>query len=178
MVDRFDILILGGGLNGAALALALKDTAYRVALVEAAPPVAVSEAWDPRVYAYSPGNVDWLRQLGGWGEPVRAEPVRGMRILGDDGGAIEFDAIETGLSELAWIAENGRLQAALWSALGAAGHVECITGRPEAVNWGEAAHTLILTDGRKLHANLLVAADWRQFLAASSVRHRDRYRRL
>jgi 2-polyprenyl-6-methoxyphenol hydroxylase-like FAD-dependent oxidoreductase len=38
MVERFDILILGGGLNGAALALALKDTAYRVALVEAAPP--------------------------------------------------------------------------------------------------------------------------------------------
>lgn len=159
MVERFDILILGGGLNGAALALALKDTAYRVALVEAAPPQAVSEAWDARVYAYSPGNVDWLRQLGGWGEPVRAEAVRGMRIQGDAGGRIEFDAIETGLPELAWIAENGRLQYALWTALAATGNIECITGRPDAVTWGEAAHTLTLSDGRKLQAGLLVAAD-------------------
>jgi 2-octaprenylphenol hydroxylase len=73
--------------------------------------------------------------------------------------AIEFDAIETGLPELAWIAENSRLQAALWSALATADNIECITGRPEAVTWGEAAHTLILSDGRKLQANLLVAAD-------------------
>lgn len=159
MVERFDILILGGGLNGAALALALQDSAYRVGLIEAAPPQGVSEAWDARVYAYSPGNVDWLRQLGGWGEPVRAEAVRGMRIQGDAGGRIEFDAIETGLPELAWIAENGRLQAALWSALARAGNVECITGRPEAVTWGETGHSLILSDGRKLQANLLVAAD-------------------
>lgn len=159
MVERYDIVILGGGLNGAALALALKDTAYRIALVEAAPPQGLGDGWDPRIYAYSPGNVDWLRQLGGWGEPVRAEPVRGMRIQGDAGGAIEFDAIETGLPELAWIAENGRLQSALWSALGTAGHVECITGRPDAVTWGDAAHTLILSEGRKLSARLLVAAD-------------------
>ena len=34
MVANFDIAIVGGGLNGAALALALSQTAYRVALID------------------------------------------------------------------------------------------------------------------------------------------------
>jgi ubiquinone biosynthesis UbiH/UbiF/VisC/COQ6 family hydroxylase len=159
MVENFDIVIVGGGLNGAALALALKETAYRVALVEAAPPGALTEAWDPRVYAYSPGNVDWLRQLGGWGDAVRAEPVRAMRIHGDTGARMDFDALEAGLSELAWIAENGRLQYAIWQAIRQTGNIECIAGRPESVAWGDKTHTLLLSDGRKLQAGLLVAAD-------------------
>jgi ubiquinone biosynthesis UbiH/UbiF/VisC/COQ6 family hydroxylase len=159
MVDNFDIVIVGGGLNGAALALALKDTAYRVALVEAAPPGPLSDAWDPRVYAYSPGNVDWLSQLGGWGEPVRAEPVRAMRIHGDSGARMHFDAIEAGLAELAWIAENGRLQYTLWQAIGRATNIECVSGRPEAIAWGDGYHVLALGDGRKLRARLLVGAD-------------------
>lgn len=159
MVDNFDIVIVGGGLNGAALALALKDTAYRIALVEAAPPGQLSDAWDARVYAYSPGNVDWLRHLGGWGEAVRAEPVRAMRIHGDGGARMDFDAIEAGLSELAWIAENGRLQYALWEAIRQAGNIECIVGRPEAVTWGDSVHVLTLAGGRALRTHLLVAAD-------------------
>lgn len=157
--EHFDIVIVGGGLNGAALALALKDSAYRVALVEAAPPSVLTEAWDPRVYAYSPGNVDWLRQMGGWSEAVRAEPVRAMRIHGDTGARMDFDALEAGLSELAWIAENGRLQYTLWQAIRLAVNIECIAGRPESVGWGNTTHTLMLNDGRKLQARLLVAAD-------------------
>ncbi len=159
MVENYDIVIVGGGLNGAALALALKDSAYRIALVEAAPPGALSEAWDPRVYAYSPGNVDWLRQLGGWGDAVRAEPVRAMRIHGDTGARMDFDAIEAGLSELAWIAENNRLQYALWQAIGPSSNIDGIAGRPESITWGDGMHVLALADGRHLRTSLLVAAD-------------------
>jgi 2-octaprenylphenol hydroxylase len=160
MVERFDILILGGGLNGAALALALKDTAYRIALVEAAPPARRQRFLGRARLRLQPGQCRLAAPVRAAGAN-RCAPRRcaACASWAMPAAAIAFDAIETGLPELAWIAENGRLQAALWSALGAAGHVECITGRPEAVNWGEAAHTLILTDGRKLHANLLVAAD-------------------
>jgi ubiquinone biosynthesis UbiH/UbiF/VisC/COQ6 family hydroxylase len=82
-----------------------------------------------------------------------------MRIAGDDGGRLDFDALEGGLSELAWIAENGRLQYALWQAATAAGHVEFIAGHPQAVAWGEGRHTLLLSDGRRLEGDLLVGAD-------------------
>lgn len=159
MVERFDIVIVGGGLTGAAFALALKHTAYRIALVEPRPPQPPVEGWDARIYAYSPGNVDWLRGLGGWREPVRAQAIHAMRIFGDAGGALAFDALEAGLPELAWIAENGRLQAALWQAAAEAGHVEFVHGRPEAVAWGEGRHELVLADGRRLQTDLLVGAD-------------------
>jgi ubiquinone biosynthesis UbiH/UbiF/VisC/COQ6 family hydroxylase len=159
MVERFDIVIVGGGLTGTAFALALRNSPYRVALVEPRPPRAPGDDWDPRVYAYSPGNVDWLRGLGGWDAPVRAQAIHAMRIFGDAGGALSFDALETGLSELAWIAENNRLQYALWQAVALAGNVECVPGRPEAVAWGPGRHVLLLADGRRLETDLLVGAD-------------------
>ncbi len=165
--DRFDIAIVGGGLTGAALALALADTSYRVAVLEARPPSSPAPAWDPRVYAFSPANVDWLRGLGGWTEPLRAQPVHGMRIVGDEGGHLEFDALSAGLSELAWIAENSRLQYALWLALRRAHQVSLIEARPQSVAWGAAPgdmrgsgrHCLTLADGRRIEADLLVGAD-------------------
>ncbi|TCJ11741.1 FAD-dependent oxidoreductase [Parasulfuritortus cantonensis] len=158
--DRFDIVIVGGGLTGTAFALALRNSPYRVALVEPRPPGPPGADWDARVYAYSPGNVDWLRGLGGWAEPVRAQAIHAMRIFGDAGGRLSFDALETGLPELAWIAENGRLQYALWQAAGQVGNIELVAAQPEAVAWGEAGrHRLVLADGRELVADLLVGAD-------------------
>ncbi len=159
MMERFDIAIVGGGLTGAALALALKNSPYRVALVEPRPPPLPAEDWDARIYAFSPGNVNWLKALGGWAEPVRAGAVQAMRIFGDDGGRLNFDALETGLSELAWIAENGRLQFALWQALRRASNVELIAVAAEAVAWGEGRHTLHLIGGRRIETDLLVGAD-------------------
>jgi 2-octaprenylphenol hydroxylase len=159
MTERFDVVVVGGGLTGGAFALALKDAPYRIALVEPRPPAPPSDDWDARVYAYSPGNVNWLRGLGGWGEPLRAEPVRAMRIFGDDGGRLNFDALETGLPELAWIAENGRLQYALWQAVGRTDNVQRIAAEPEAVAWGQGRQTLHLADGRRLETDLLVGAD-------------------
>jgi len=159
MVEKFDIVIVGGGLTGTAFALALKNTPYRVALVEPRPPQTPGEDWDPRVYAYSPGNVNWLRDLGGWTEPVRAQAIHAMRISGDEGARLNFDALETGLPELAWIAENGRLQSALWQALAPSGNVETVIATPEAVVWGQGRHGLILSDGRRLETDLLVGAD-------------------
>lgn len=159
-LKSFDIVIVGGGLTGAAFALSLKDTAYRVALVEPRPPSPPVDAWDARVYAYSPGNVDWLKSLGGWADPVRTQAVHAMRIHGDAGARLNFDALDAGLPELAWIAENGRLQHALWQAARRAGNIEFIAASPVAVTWGsEGRHGLILGDGRRLECALLVGAD-------------------
>ncbi len=160
--ESFDIVILGGGLNGAALAAALRHGPHSVVLVEPRPPATPAEAWDSRIYAYSPGNVAWLAALGGWDASVRAQAVYAMRIRGDAGGHLRFDALDAGLPELAWIAENGRLQWALWQALGDTPNVRVIPVPAEAVTWavgGDGRHTLRLADGQDLRARLLVAAD-------------------
>ncbi|MGQ9685812.1 MAG: FAD-dependent monooxygenase [Thiobacillaceae bacterium] len=155
----YDVLVVGGGLTGTALALALSATAHRVGLLEPKPPKPPTEDWDSRIYAISPGNVAWLKALGGWAPPLRAEPVFEMRIRGDAGGRLTMDAVDAGLAELAWIAENGRLQYALWQAVRDQGRVDVIVGTAEAVAWGGQTHTLLLADGRRLCARLLVGAD-------------------
>jgi 2-octaprenylphenol hydroxylase len=164
--NHFDIVILGGGLNGAALASALKNGPHSIALVEPHPPalstpLAKSVAiWDSRIYAYSPGNVEWLKALGGWNAPVRAQAVYAMRIHGDDAGHLTFDAIDAGLPELAWIAENSRLQAAIWQTLVGHPNVRIIQAPASAVTWGsEAKHQLHLADGQVLTTDLLIGAD-------------------
>ncbi len=155
-----DIVILGGGLNGAALALALSYGPHEVTLVEPHPPAAPTGDWDARIYAYSPGNVDWLRGLGGWGDNLRQQAVHAMRVHGDAAGRLTFDALETGLPALAFIAENGGLQWQIWQVLQARG-VAVVRERPVAVEWGEhgAAHCVCFDAAPSLEARLLVAAD-------------------
>ena len=141
------------------MALALRDTAWRVAVVEPNPPRETSDAWDARIYAYSPGNVEWLKAMGAWDATVRNQPVYAMRIAGDDGGHLAFDALDAGLSELAFIAESNRLQYAMWQGLRAANNVTLIDTATESVAWGEREHELILADGRRLQVGLLIGAD-------------------
>ncbi len=162
--EHFDIVILGGGLNGAALASALRNGPHSVALIEPHPPAqpGPDTIWDSRIYAYSPGNVEWLRSLGGWGDPVRAQAVHAMRIHGDTAGRLTFDAMDAGLPELAWIAENNRLQRALWQTLVGHPNVRILQTEACAVTWGADRHQLHLRDGASLSADLLVGADGAQ----------------
>lgn len=164
MFPHFDIVILGGGLNGAALASALKNGPHSVALVEPQPPAPPSPeaVWDSRIYAYSPGNVEWLQSLGGWGNPVRAQAVYAMKIHGDSNGLLTFDAIDAGLPELAWIAENGRLQYALWQSLSGHPNVRLLPTPATAVTWAagdQPRHLLHLANGEVISTNLLIGAD-------------------
>jgi len=85
---NFDLIVVGGGPVGASLARAAHG--LRVALVSherrnSAP--AAPAAFDARVYALSPGNVEFLRRLKAWQSlPAgRIAPVHAMRIFGDDG---------------------------------------------------------------------------------------------
>ena len=178
----FDIVILGGGLNGAALACALANGPHSVALVEPHPPGAPVEDWDSRIYAYSPGNVDWIKALGGWDDTVRAQAVFQMRIHGDAGGRLTFDALDAGLPELAWIAENNRLQASLWRSWQAAANTTAIAARAEAVTWHPNGHHMLhLAGGESLGARLLEAADgahsWLRQQAGIGIRSED-YRHI
>jgi ubiquinone biosynthesis UbiH/UbiF/VisC/COQ6 family hydroxylase len=157
---NFDLVVVGGGPVGASLARAVPG--LRVALVsherrESAP--AARAAFDARVYALSPGNVEFLRKLKAWQSlPAgRDTPVHAMRIFGDDGASrLEFDAYRAGVSELAWIVEDAALQDALWAGL----HVEIFApAQIEELTFLDEKAVLKLRDGSSLAARLVVGAD-------------------
>ena len=127
-----------------------------VALVGTAPIAARAEGFDPRVYALSPGNADFLRTLGVWPAlpAERLAPVHAMRIYGDDGKAsLEFNAYEAGVPELAWIVEDAELQRALASGL------QPMAAQCERLQIDEHAAHLVLASGEALQARLVIGAD-------------------
>ncbi|WP_028456322.1 UbiH/UbiF family hydroxylase [Chitinilyticum litopenaei] len=160
----FDVIIVGGGLVGAALALALRHSALEVAVLETAePPACPPEDWDARVYAISRASQALLTRIGAWQalDPARLAPVSGMRIRGDRTGArLDFDALEAGCETLTHIVENRHLQAVLWQKLREAPNVTLITAvQAQALQIDAHRAALTLADGRCLHARLIVGAD-------------------
>lgn len=160
----FDVIVVGGGLVGAAFALAMQGSGLRLALVEAGPMPALPQdaSWDSRIYAISPGNVDFLSRLGAWSSDMtRIAPIEAMRIWGDDGAsALDFSAYEAGAETLGYIVESRWMLAGLWQRLQAVAEVSCFTGtRCAALQLHDEAATLRLQDGRALTAQLIVGAD-------------------
>lgn len=172
----FDVVIVGGGLAGLALAAALRRSALSVALVEGRAPV-FPEALDSRIYAISPANARFLDELGAWRhlDAARMEPVRAMEIHGDTDGRLDFTAYDSGVSELAWILESSLMQRELWETVKRQGNLTLLCpARPQSLTIGADAAQLTLEDGRKLAARLIVAADgadsWTRAAAGIDVR--------
>ena len=93
---KFDLIIVGGGLAGAAMAVALRRSRLRIALVEQGAPRR-PDGWDQRIYAYSPASAAFLEDLGVWAhlDHARLTPVAEMQIHGDAGGKLRFTAYES-----------------------------------------------------------------------------------
>ena len=160
---RLDVAVAGGGVVGAACALALARAGLQVALVEARPaPRWLAERPDLRVFALAPDNAALLDALGVWPQVLRAraQPYRKMRVWDAGGGdELAFDAAALARSELGWIVENGLLVDRLWAALVAAGvRVHC-PARVQALEQDAAGVRLQLDDGTRLEARVAVAAD-------------------
>ena len=158
----FDILIVGGGLAGASLAAALKPSRLSVALVESQPLNFSDSGWDNRIYAISPGNADFLRQIDAWQllDTNRMQAVNQMRVFGDTGAELNFSAYQMGAPELAFILENRSLLKALWQGLQQQDNLALYhPARCTSITWNDDAALLTLEGGQALCAKLIVGAD-------------------
>ncbi len=160
--ERYQAVVIGAGLVGAATALALGRQGLRVALIERAAPAVPDATWDTRIYALTPANQRYLAALGAWQrvDAARVQPVYRMDIAGDGSGSVRLDAYAAGTSHLAHIFESGRLQHALWEAIAADGDVavHCPVGIASMAREG-ADTRIVLDDGRTLDTQLVIGAD-------------------
>lgn len=160
---RFDLVVVGGGLAGAALAVALRKSRLRIALIDSQPPRR-SDGWDARVYAYSPATVQFLDDLSVWRhlDRSRVSAVRDMQVFGDAGGVLHFSAYDSGVDELACIGESSLVLLELWENLKRQHNVTLFCpARPVAYLRDDDAVGVRLDDGRLVEASLIVGADGR-----------------
>lgn len=160
-----DIAIVGAGMVGAALALALARKGFDVAVIEprAPKPWSAQDEVDLRVVALAPSSVDLFGRLNVWNEIVasRASAYRRMRVWDALApGELTFDAADEGRAALGYIVENRLIQHALWQALQREPRItlQC-PGKVAATDATPDKRTLTLDDGSVVAANLVVAAD-------------------
>jgi 2-octaprenyl-6-methoxyphenol hydroxylase len=174
-----DVAIVGGGMVGASLALALAGSGKRIMLIEAVAAEADSQpSFDDRTSALGNGSRRIFETLGAWPHlAAHAGPVREIRVS-DAGrfGAARLSAAAQGLPALGYVVSNRHIGAALWQQLRAVpaitvrcpARVRAVELRPECaqlqVLFGElttAGQGKANTDRSAEHvrARLAVAAD-------------------
>jgi ubiquinone biosynthesis UbiH/UbiF/VisC/COQ6 family hydroxylase len=163
-----DVLIVGGGPAGLALAAALDGIGLRSTVLESQGEAALAEAApDGRDIALTHRGVDILRQLGLWARLPEAAiaPIREARVLDPKAPSIlSFDAQGSARDALGYLVPNHLIRrAAHAEAASRAGVRLLCDARVRSVRAGHAGAPgeVVLDDGRRLHARLIVAADSR-----------------
>ncbi|AOV18034.1 hypothetical protein BJI67_14040 [Acidihalobacter aeolianus] len=170
MSRDFDILVVGGGMVGASLGVALAGSGRRVGILEARPYGEPGQpSYDDRSTALALGSRHMLERLGVWSDLSReAAPITHIHVS-DRGrfGAAHIDAGEQGVPALGYVVPNRAIGAALMGALQDAEGVEMIAPAEVAGFEGSSGNddewvSLHLREGQAagtLRARLVIAAD-------------------
>jgi 2-octaprenyl-3-methyl-6-methoxy-1,4-benzoquinol hydroxylase len=163
MKQEFDVVIVGGGMVGAAVACCLGDSGLSVAIIEAQ----VSENFTPdqphdlRVSALSIASRNILEAVGAWQGVVsrRFCPFKRMRVW-ETAGDTTFNSDDIRYPELGYIVENRITQLALLERLADFDNIKLLMPQTiSKINYNGYDSELVLADGDVLQAKLLVAAD-------------------
>ena len=161
-----DLIIVGAGMVGSALALALQDQGLEILLVDGSPlsvkPFDPQAAFEPRVSALSVASQRILERLGVW-EGIAARrvcPYGEMQVWDGSGtGQIHFSAASVHAESLGHIVENRVVQDALLERLHDSSIGLLPGARLEQLRRSGEGWLLSLNDGRELRAPLVIAAD-------------------
>jgi 2-octaprenyl-6-methoxyphenol hydroxylase len=163
-MDRTDVIILGGGLVGLALASALDSSGLSAIIVDPADPdLRLDASFDGRTSAVSSSSMRMLTATGVADHfPVAGCPILKIQVAdGLDAGGLAFEPGEDD-EPLGWMHENRHLRAAL-RARAEVGKNLWLLWKSRVANIDRGEHQVVvsLDDGRKLCAPLLVGAEGR-----------------
>ena len=169
MTETSDILIVGGGLNGLALALALAQTGRSVTVIDALPEtVRKNAAFDGRAYALALASVRLLRAIGVW-DRVTENAQAMLEIKVSDGRAGEgpspffmhFDHAEIEEGPMGHMLEDRYLRRAFLDAMKETPGITQVTDAVTAQEVTATGVTVTLASGKELQGGLLIGCDGR-----------------
>ncbi|MBP7997021.1 MAG: FAD-dependent monooxygenase, partial [Thiopseudomonas sp.] len=161
-----DLIIVGAGMVGSTLALALQDSGLNILLIDGSPlsvaPFNREQGFEPRVSALSIASQRILERINAWPSILkrRTSPYRDMHVWDGSGtGKIHFSASSVHADTLGHIVENRIVQDALLeqlheSEIGLLAHSKVAQLRRSGDGW-----LVQLEDGSELRSPLLIAAD-------------------
>lgn len=166
MKEMLDIAIVGGGLVGSSLAIALDGCGFRVALIEAAlPKVSEQPSYDERNLALARASINALEALGVWAHTEnRATPIERIHVSRrGEFGAVKLDAAKLGLPKFGAVLPARELGNALLHRLDecqaltrvAPAQLTAIESAPDSIE----LHVREGDNERRLSTRLLVGAD-------------------
>ncbi|PWB32741.1 2-octaprenyl-3-methyl-6-methoxy-1,4-benzoquinol hydroxylase [Pseudomonas sp. SDI] len=166
MEMRADLLIVGAGMVGSALALALQHSGLEILLLDGSPltvkPFDAQAPFEPRVSALSAASQRILERLGAWPgmHARRVSAYSDMHVWDGSGtGQIHFSAASVHADVLGHIVENRVVQDGLLERLHDSEIGLLANARLEQMRRSGDDWLLTLADGRTLRAPLVIAAD-------------------
>ncbi len=171
MKQDCDILIVGGGLNGPSMALALADCGFRVTIVDAlAATLREDAAFDGRSYALALTSQRLLQAIGVWDAVTdTAQPMLEIKVTDGRAGEgpapfwMHFDHAEIEEGPMGFMVEDRHLRRALMDKMRAAPNITQInTATVVAQDITPHGVQVTLDTGTVLNAHLLIGADGRR----------------
>ncbi len=160
----FDLAVVGAGVAGLAAALGIAQLGLKVALIGPdARAFAPTEAapFDARIYALAPAAIGLLERLKAWPQmtAARVQSVARMRVFGDAGNELSFDAYQAALERLAAIVEEGELARVLATACGYTPGITRLRASFARLQRGVDGARIELDDATAVDARLIIGAD-------------------
>lgn len=160
-----DVIILGGGLNGASMALALANGGIKSVVIDYADPKAILSAnYDGRTCAIAAASKSVLEVIGAWEKMADdAEPILDIRIAdGQSPLFLHYDHHDVGDEPLGYIVENRVTRSALYRAIEENDLVKMIApAKVDVIERDQGTMTLTLADGQIVRAPLAIGAEGR-----------------
>ncbi|GAB4201159.1 MAG: 2-octaprenyl-6-methoxyphenyl hydroxylase [Wenzhouxiangellaceae bacterium] len=170
-MNRFDVTIVGGGLVGVTLALALRDSGLRIAMIEAVDRKADTQpSYDDRTLVLNRVSCEWLRVAGLWGDlSDAATPIRRIHVSAQGRfGQTRLRAENHAVDAFGHVLQARRLGAAMLAALSTMDEVTqyCPDTLTDLRHTDDGIQLSLKNSEQGLSTRLLIGADG----AASRVR--------
>jgi len=166
-----DLIIVGGGLNGPALALAAAQAGFSVTIIDSLPLDTRKRVdFDGRSYALAHASMRLLRGIGIW--PVisdKAQPMLEIKVTDGRAGEgpspwmMHFDHAEIEEGPMGFMVEDRHLRRAFLDAMGDEDRITHLSGETVvAQEVGTASATVTLASGTQIAGKLLIGSDGRK----------------